>query len=79
MLQDFYAERLAVSYVLHIGWFYRMMYQVAKPFIAKKTRDKIRILGGPQNLREFFDDDQLLREYGGSDDYIHPYPLIAAN
>ena len=38
MLSSFYAERLAKLYVLHVGWFYRMMYKMAKPMIAKKTR-----------------------------------------
>jgi hypothetical protein len=57
MLQDFYAERLAVSYVLHINWFYRMMWQVAKPLLARETRNKIRVLSGSEALLEFFDED----------------------
>ena len=42
MLQDYYAERLEVAYILHINWFFRLMYGIFKPFLSKKTRDKNR-------------------------------------
>lgn len=74
MLQDFYAERLASFYVLHVNWLYWLMYQVMKPLMNRKTRDKIHILKNPRDLLEFFDEDQLLPEYGGSSTYHHPYP-----
>ena len=74
MLQDFYAERLASFYVLHVNWLYWLMYQVMKPMINKKTRDKIHILSGVNDLRQYFDPDQLLPEYGGTSTYHHPYP-----
>ena len=55
MLSDFYAERLAKMYVLHVGWFYRMMFKMAKPMIAKKTRNKMEVLGSPRDLLKFID------------------------
>ena len=74
MLQDFYAERLSAVYVLHVNWFYWLMFQVAKPLLNKKTRNKIHIVRNIEGLTEFFEHDQLLTEYGGSDCYVHPYP-----
>ena len=74
MLQDFYAERLGAVYVLHVNWLYWLMFQIAKPLLNKKTRGKIHILRNVEGLTEFFEGDQLLREYGGSDSYVHPYP-----
>jgi hypothetical protein len=74
MLQDFYAERLGAVYVLHVNWFYWLMYQIAKPLLNKKTRGKINIVRNVQGLKEFFDSDQLLVEYEGSNTYNHPYP-----
>ena len=74
MLSDFYAERLAKMYVLHVGWFYRMMFKMAKPMIAKKTRNKMEVLGNPSDLLQFIDRDQLSPEYGGTSSYVHPWP-----
>lgn len=74
MLQDFYAERLGAVYVLHINWLYWLMFQIAKPLLNKKTREKIQIVRNVEGLAQYFDSDQLLREYGGTNTYEHPYP-----
>ena len=74
MLQDFYAERLGAMYVLHVNWFYRMMYQAVKYLLHQKTRDKFHVLGANSDLLAYFDEDQLMRNYGGFNEYVHPYP-----
>ena len=76
MLQDFYAERLSMFYVLGANWLYKLAYAVIKPFLAKKTKDKvtlitlklmqIKILDTVVELREYFNEDQLLPEHGGT-------------
>ncbi len=43
LLQDFYAERLAMFYVLHANWMYKLAFGIMKPFLAKKTKDKVLI------------------------------------
>ena len=43
ILQDCYAERLYKFYVLDINWFFKMIFAIVKPFIDKKTLDKICI------------------------------------
>mmetsp|Transcript_3471 Transcript_3471/g.3215 ORF Transcript_3471/g.3215 Transcript_3471/m.3215 type:complete len:131 (+) Transcript_3471:345-737(+) len=74
MLQDYYAERLGALYVLHVNWVYWLMYQAVKPMLQKKTRNKVHVLRNANGLRDHFSQDQLLAEYGGNDDYVHPYP-----
>lgn len=76
MLQDFYAERLGAVYVLNVNWLYWLMFQIAKPLLKKKTKEKIHIVRNVEGLADFFDSHQLLREYGGSDSYVHPYPGV---
>jgi hypothetical protein len=44
MIQDYYPERLHQAYVLHLNWFGKLMYGLCKPFIAKKTRNKVKFL-----------------------------------
>lgn len=34
MLQDYYAERLSMFYVIGANWLYRIAYAVIKPFLA---------------------------------------------
>lgn len=74
LMQDYYAERLGNLFVLHVNWFYWFMWQCVKPLINKKTRSKIHVLKNGKGLLEYIDSDQLLREYGGTNDYVHPYP-----
>lgn len=74
MLQDYYAERLAAMYILHVNWFYYIMFQAMKPFINKSTRKKLFIVRNVNGLREHFEEDQLMEEYGGTNGYVHSYP-----
>lgn len=76
MFQDYYAERLACFYVLHVNWFYKTMWTLAKPLLAQKTRDKIEILSDPSELLKYFDSNQLAKEYGGTSEYVHPFPAF---
>ena len=74
MLQDFYAERLGALYIIHLNWFFWAMYQVNKPFLSSKTKEKIHILKNLESLQEFFEPNSLLKDYGGLNEHVHPYP-----
>jgi len=74
LLQDFYAERLSMLYVLHTNWLYKLAYGIIKPFLAKKTKEKIKIINDIPELLQYFDEDCLLPEHGGTSDYQYdPY------
>ena len=77
MLQDFYAERLGAIYVLHINWFYWLIFQAVKPMLQKKTREKMNVLRNTSSLKDYFSPSQLLVEYEGEDPYVHPYPALS--
>jgi hypothetical protein len=74
MLQDFYAERLGALYVLHVNWFYWLMFQMMKPLLSSKTRNKIHILNKPRELTAYFEPCYMLDDHGGTSEYVHPYP-----
>jgi hypothetical protein len=44
MLQDYYAERLAMFYVIGANWLYKVAYALIKPFLAQKTKEKVKNL-----------------------------------
>ena len=73
ILQDFYAERLGGVYVVHVNWFFWLMFQTSKPFFSRKTREKLHILRNEKGLKDYFLPSHLLVEYGGTDEYTHPY------
>jgi len=75
MLQDFYAERLEAVYILHANWLFKLIYGMIKPFLADKSRKKMRIISKKEDLLNYFDKDQLLPEYGGTAKYQYRYPL----
>ncbi len=41
LLQEYYAERLAMFYVIGANWLYKIAFAVIKPFLAQKTKDKV--------------------------------------
>ncbi len=63
-----YMERVHKVYVLHVEWYFRMMYALAKPLMHKKTTDKLEILSDVRELKRYFDDENLLVEHGGLSD-----------
>lgn len=75
IMQDFYAERLGAVYILHSNWFFKTVMAAIKPFLADKTKEKIKIMGKPTDLIQHFDKDQLLPEYGGTSKFQYAWPL----
>ena len=63
-----YMERVHKVYVLHVEWYFRMMYAIAKPLMHKKTTDKLEIIGDVRELKKYFNDENLLVEHGGLSD-----------
>lgn len=75
MLQDFYAERLGALYILHVNWFFWVVFKIIRPFLSTKTSEKIHVLGNLNELKQFFDSSDLMQEYGGTNEYVHPFPI----
>lgn len=75
IMQAYYAERLHAIYFLNLPWFMRLFLKTVMPLINYKTRNKMHVLGRVRDIKKFFNDDQLLVEYGGTDTYEHPYPV----
>ena len=44
MLQDFYCERLGNFYVIGANWRYWAAFKMIKPFLATRTREKIKLI-----------------------------------
>lgn len=74
MLQDFYAERLHGIYVLHVNWVFRMVYKLIKPFMSERTTSKLHILSGIEDLKTFFNEEDLMIEHGGKSEYVYSVP-----
>lgn len=79
ILQDNYAERLDCLYVLHPNWFFKAMFKVIKPFLNKKTKEKIKLINNTKELEVFFDKSSLMRDMGGSSDYVYQYKSFIVN
>jgi len=66
IIQDYYPERLYQAYVLGMNWIARMFFTLMKPFIAKKTRNKLIILKNVEQLLDYFDEEDLQEQHGGT-------------
>jgi len=69
ILQDFYAERLGVAYILGVNRLYWYMYNLIAPFVDKKSLAKLKVLKDKEELKQYFDVDQLMLAHGGTDAY----------
>ena len=44
VLQDFYCERLGFFYVIGANWVFWAAHKLIKPFLAQKTREKLKLI-----------------------------------
>ncbi|TNV76633.1 hypothetical protein FGO68_gene711 [Halteria grandinella] len=65
VLQNNYPERLGVLYIVEINWIFRMFFTFIKVFLSQATIDKIKLLDGPEALREFVEEDQITQDLKG--------------
>jgi hypothetical protein len=73
ILQDYYAERLHAVYILHVNWIFRSIFAMVKPFVAENTKNKMKILGDVSELKNYFKEEDLLKEHGGSSQFVFEY------
>lgn len=66
--QDYYPEMMAKMFIINTGFTFKALWAMAKPFLDKKTKEKISILGSDYKkaLNEWIDDDQLPQMLGGT-------------
>ena len=50
-------------YVLHANWLYHAIFGMLKPFLTERTKSKMKLLGSPAELGEYFELDQLPEYY----------------
>lgn len=66
--QDYYPEMMAKMFIINTGFTFKALWAMAKPFLDKKTKEKITILGSDYKkaLNEWIDNDQLPEFLGGT-------------
>ena len=71
IIESNYLERVDCIYILQVEFFFRMMYNLAKPFLKKKTRKRFKLIGKDpkKELLKYFDSDCLMKEYGGTSNF----------
>ena len=76
VLQDYYAERLHKVYILHVNWVYKMVFGIVKPFLSERTKSKLKILSDVSELKNYFTEDNLLKEHKGTSNFVYKYPDV---
>lgn len=51
-----------------------MMFGLVKPMLSKKTKEKIHVTNDLKSLKDYISPENLMREYGGTDPYVHEFP-----
>lgn len=53
------------------------MYKIFQPFLQEKVKSKIQFVQQLEDLLEFFEPKCLLKEHGGSSDYVYAFSIQA--
>ena len=64
--QGNYPERMGMVCIVELGWLFKIGFAVVKNFLSRRTVDKIKLLNTHADLKQYFDDDQLMKEHGGT-------------
>lgn len=74
-LQDVYPELLGAAYLINTPWLVSTLMKLLYAVMTKQTMAKVKLLSGngKEELREYFDEDCLLPEHGGTSDYVYQY------
>jgi hypothetical protein len=74
--QLYYPERLYKLFIINCPWYFTALFNLFKPFIDARTKDKFSILGSDflPELLECMDISIIPREYGGTCDNV-PWDL----
>ena len=71
MLQDFYCERLGNFFVINANWAFWIAHKLVKPFLAKKTRDKMKLIYKMEELDAWIAPEERFVFHGGTKEYSY--------
>ena len=69
-LQNQYPERMKRCLVYPTDRVFRWIWKIVKVFFDPVTADKIAFVGSEKDLQNYVAKEQLLREVGGTDDFV---------
>ena len=72
-LQDYYPECLGKCLIVNAPWFFWGCWRVIRPWLDYAVVEKVEFVSGPEKMLNFFDANNLLAWYGGSDEYEYAY------
>lgn len=69
IIQDYYVEKIYRVYIYPINWLFQTLMKMTRPFLSKETIEKMVYLNKEEELKQFFTDENLLKELGGTSEY----------
>eukprot|EP00939_MAST-03C_sp_MAST-3C-sp1_P003232 g3232.t1 len=80
--QSYYIERLHSVFVINAPWSLTFAWRVVAKWVDDATKEKVKIMGDEKEwapiLRQYIDDDQIPRYYGGSNKSVAAAAYAAA-
>ncbi len=52
---------------------FRFIYAIIKPFLTKRTTDKLKVVTDLNDLQLYINRDQLMEEHLGTSKYVYKY------
>lgn len=71
VFQDNCPERLGFLYVCPAPFIFRALWAIIRPWLNKKTQEKVKLVGTCEELKEYISPDQIPKRMGGTDEWEH--------
>lgn len=75
--EAFYPERLKALIMINVPWYFTAMWAIIKPWVDPVTAEKFQLVRSGsyrEKLKEYFDDDNIPEEYGGTAKFGFQFP-----
>lgn len=71
-LQNYYPESLGTCFILNAPWIFNGCWKIIKPLLDPVVSSKVHFVK-TEELKEYINEDQLLKIYGGTNEYEYTY------
>ena len=71
--QEYYMEKIFRMYVYPVNWLFQKFMALVKPFLNKETANKLVYCNSECELKQYFTEENLIKELGGTSTYEYTY------
>ena len=72
-VQKIFGPMFDSIYIVNSGFIFKTIWYIISPFVSAELKQKIKVLSDVTELKDYFDDENLLKALGGNSMFIYSY------